>query len=97
MDFFGAEENIGLAHMLPNLECLQQSGRAEVVVWRVVAFQENNKKKPKIKKLKQSSTYRKVGKYLQCAETHHAVNSPRLCCVLRCVGITAQTNLLNIN
>lgn len=61
MDFFGAEENIGLAHMLPNLECLQQSGRAEVVVWRVVAFQENNKKKPKIKKLKQSSTYRKVG------------------------------------
>lgn len=31
--------------MLPNLECLQQSGRAEVVVWRVVAFQENNNKK----------------------------------------------------
>lgn len=52
MDFFGAEENIGLAHMLPNLECLQQSGRAEVVVWRVVAFQENNKKKTQNKKTK---------------------------------------------
>lgn len=40
--------------MLPNLECLQQSGRAEVVVWRVVAFQENNnnKKKTQNKKTK---------------------------------------------